>query len=80
MKVWITKYAVTKGIIETDARLCATASGRKMIQAAGGYYHGEGRDYHLTRAGAVVKANRMVRDKIKSLQKQLHTLSWLKFE
>ena len=46
MKVWITRYALTDGILETDAKVCfdADATGN-MISCDRGYFHGDGRDW-----------------------------------
>lgn len=80
MKVWITKYALTLGIIEADAESTQSVG---MIKLVGGrihdYYHGDGKEWHPTREGAVRKAEEMRLKKIQSLQKQISRLTKLKF-
>lgn len=43
------------------------------------YYHGEGRDWHLTEESAGVRATQMVKDKIKSLKKQITKIEKMRF-
>lgn len=81
MKVYITKYALTQGIFEAEAEECPGFKG--MIEISGEYpeyYHGEGKDWHRTKAGAVKRAEEMREKKILSLQKQIERLKNLKFE
>jgi hypothetical protein len=83
MRVWITKYALTQGILEKEADICKTVSG-DMIEIQGTrfaeYYHGKGRDWHLTKEDAIKKAEKMKQNKIKNIEKQLDNLRNLKFE
>lgn len=82
MKAYITKHALTAGIIEVDAEVC-TAISTNMIAYKDGdydcYAHGEGKQWHRTWARAVARA-RIVRDaKIASLAKsakKLKALDW----
>ena len=81
MKVWITKYTLTQGIFEKEVKF-STASD-DMVVADGTYsecYHGEGREWHLTKEEAVKKAEEIKDRKIKSIQKQLEKLQNMKFE
>lgn len=83
MKVFITKYALTEGIIEKDVVsisdtgmiTCSTRPG-----ALGEYYHGEGREWHKTHAAAVTKAEQMRQKKIASHQKAIAKLKNLTFQ
>jgi hypothetical protein len=81
MKVFITKYALTKGIIEGEAKPTGIPG---MIQVAGQpswvYFRGEGRDWHRTREGALNRAEEIRIKKLKSLDNQIKKLSKLKFE
>jgi hypothetical protein len=81
MRVWITKYALTEGIIETEARRCEGQGIRpgQMIELestryepCGAYYHRP--EWHETRRGAVERAEQMRQKKIASLRKQLAKL------
>jgi hypothetical protein len=83
MKVWITKYALTKGIKSIDATpssfydgVCDNTNGTGAYST---YYHGEGRDWHRTLEGAQAKAEKMRLAKIELLEKQIGKLRNLKF-
>lgn len=83
MKAFITKYALTKGIIEIEAVEFKDSPG--MIENTTPsilpitYFHGEGRDWNRTREGAV-KSARLMRDKkLDSLRKQILHLERLEF-
>lgn len=80
VKVFITKYALTKGIFtaeveikETDGRYFAVDQGKWCI-----YYHKP--DFHLTYKEAKARAEEMQRKKIASLKKQLARVQNLTFE
>ena len=78
MKVWITKYALTDGIIEAEAKDC----GYGMIETVGkysNYFHGEGRQWHKEKESAITKAEEMRQKKIASLKKQIERLEKMKF-
>ena len=81
MKVWITKYALTQGILEKEAEICSTVPDNTMIKTVGSkypeYYHGS--DWHYTNEEAVAKAEKMRRNKIESLRKQIKKLVCMKF-
>lgn len=82
MKVWITKYALTKGIFEIEAERCITIDNDMISEAGVNYntcYHGEGRQWHLTKESAHKQALKMRDAKIKSLQKQIEKLNKLTF-
>jgi hypothetical protein len=75
MKVWITKYALTKGIIVAEAEKCNAGWLAKsaMVEWRGGmngieFFHG--RDWHMTLEGALVRVKQMIDVKRKSLAKQ----------
>ena len=76
MTVWITKYALTKGILEIEAKHYGGAT--DMIKQVGikwpSYYHGEGRDWHRTRAAAESHALAIRDKKIAALKKQIAKL------
>jgi hypothetical protein len=81
MKVWITKYALSKGIYEVEARACDDAPG--MIQQTKpqniwGYFHKP--DWHTSRADANERAEVMRQAKVKSLHKQIKKLEALEFK
>ena len=80
MKVWITKYALTDGIIEVDAELC----GLDMISAS--WDNGtrcnnfEGQEWWNTKKYAIKHAEEMRQKKIASLKKQIEKLEGVRFE
>lgn len=81
MKVWITKYALTKGIIEMEVELCENP---QMVKEAktewGNYFHTNGVEWHSNKETAIVKAEEMRMNKLKSLQKQIDKLNKLSFK
>lgn len=82
MKVWISKYALTRGIFEIEAERCESIDPDMIAQVSVRYqttYHGEGKEWHLTKEAAIERANRMRDDKIISLQKQMTKLNKLTF-
>lgn len=78
MKVWITKYALTKGIIEVEVD--STSSGSIIVKTGdlkgSWFYHTH---YCTSKQEAIVKANEMRRKKIDSLKKQIDKLEKMKF-
>jgi hypothetical protein len=79
MKVWITKYALTKGIFSIDAEV-GDGMARNTANSYWEIYHGLGRDWHHEFPDAVQRARKMRDEKIISLNKQIARLKTLKFE
>lgn len=83
IKAFVTKYALTEGIREVDARICTRTSEGMIVYANNGgyqqYAHGEGRDWHRTREAAVKRAEEMRAAKLKSIAKQIKLLEALTF-
>lgn len=78
MKVYITKYALSTGIIETDdAEICSNISGDMISYKNYGYYRGN--DWHKKKEDAVLRAEVMRIKKIESLKKQIEKLDKMKF-
>ena len=78
LKVWITKYALTKGIYDVEVEESSDPTmviDRENLM----YYHGEGRDWHRTEAAAKAHAILMVRARIASLKKSLVKLERMVF-
>lgn len=81
MKVWITKYALTQGIIEKEAELCESYDGMIRVSGKFSYYlHGEGKEWHRTKESAIARAEEMRQKKIESLKKQIQKLEEMHFE
>lgn len=77
---FITKYALSRGIEE--ARVIQNDHYPSMVCPLGNSFLtliGEGREWHRTREGAVVRAEQMRVDKIASLQRQVAKLEKLRF-
>ena len=56
IKAWITKYALTKGIYETEALECNTPGAIQVPEPGDGskYYHDEGKEWCKTKKDAYV--------------------------
>jgi len=77
MKVYITKYALTKGIQEMNAEedLYRDADlTRVAVHGPAGYTYFHGEDWHRERGRAVARVEEMKRRKIASLKKKLREL------
>lgn len=78
IKAWITKWALTKGIILTGrAEVCADINPGMLDAGALGYHHGH--DWHRTEAAAVKRAEEMRIAKVASLKKQIAKLKAKRF-
>jgi len=81
VKVWITKYALSKGIFEAEAESSFTPRMAKITSPnwpKWPYFHGE--EWHTTKEAAVKKAEKMRLARIESLKKQIAKLEKMKFE
>lgn len=80
MKVWITKYALTDGIIEADAESCGTniasVSWDNGTRCTNLYW----KECYLSKEYAIKKAEEMRQKKIESLKKQIKKLEKMRFE
>lgn len=80
MKVFITKYALTSGIQEKEVE--QSEINPSMVSTIGTWnqnFHGEGKDWHRTREGAIARAKLMRDTKLKSLQKSIKKLTAMTF-
>jgi hypothetical protein len=77
MKVWITKYALTSGIFEAEATPMTNCKGGISIKR---YLteHFHGKDWHLTREEAIIRAKEMQQKKVSSLLKQISKIESIK--
>lgn len=85
MTIWVTKYALTKGILECVAARDYDASFPKMVTVEwlGGlndtnYFHGH--DWHVFRDNAINRAFNMRNKRIYSLEKQIKKLTQMEFK
>lgn len=75
MKVWITKYALTRGLFQTEA----TDLGDEMIETENQtYFHKN--EWAKSKDEAIIIAELKRRNKIASLKKQLNKLEKMRFE
>ena len=73
-KVWITKYALTKGLYEME--VVKTSEDGDSVYGKAWYdaFHGEGKDWCRTREEAVQLAEEMRSRKINNLKKKISEL------
>lgn len=81
MKIWITKYALTDGIVEKEAK---GLNGRLKVEDGLFPWYlspkDEGKNWHRTKESAIARAEVMRNKKIASLKKQIEKLENMKFE
>ena len=74
MKVWITKYALSKGIFEVEVEEIDPEYPNMVIHATKGnwkkFYHGEGKDWHRTQETAIQRAKTMAKGQFKAMEKK----------
>lgn len=78
MKVWITKYALTKGIFGLDVfdDCIPIAIGKHSLEC----YNSDDKEWCRTREEAVLIAEDMKETEIEHLKKQIEKLEKMKFE
>lgn len=80
-KVYITKYALTKGVIEKDGEIADYGNGHVRAFVHGDYSsYGIGSEAFYTKEEALKNAEERRIKKIESLKKQIKKLENLKFE
>lgn len=74
--VWITKYALSRGIIKTTARMWCDGMmiAFRLNDKAAFDTYAHGNDWYWTRESAVARAEEMRKAKIASLKKQIASL------
>lgn len=80
MKVWITKYALTKGVFEMDVERQSEDGKSVYGKAWDQCYHGQGAEWHGSKGSAIARAEEMRKKKIASLEKQIKKLEKIRFE
>jgi hypothetical protein len=77
MKIWNSKYALTKGLIEQEGE----EVGDSIVKVGSlQYLHGEGKEWHRIRESAAAQAEVMRKAKIASVRKQLARLEAMRFD
>lgn len=82
MKVFITQYAMNRGIEELDVEI-ASQSPDVVVIGEGlkrWYCHGKGKNWHTTIESAKSRANTMRDARIKKLEKSLERIMDLNFD
>jgi len=83
MRVFITKYALTKGVYEIEAKVCESISPDMISEVKEGVcnncFHGKGKNWHETRESAVERAKKMRDAKVAALKKQIKKLEAMEF-
>lgn len=82
MKVWITKYALTAGIVEADVELTENGNAHAVIPFRIGSFRRFIRaiDVHQSQESAARRAGQMRDAKITSLQRQIRKLREMEFK
>lgn len=78
MKAWVTKYALTKGILEKEVLVCGKGHVKEDRDGFPIYYHGL--EWQSTRESAIKRAEEMRKKKIASLKKKIENLEKMKFD
>ena len=80
MKVYVTKYALTKGIIEKEVKE-STVSKDMVVEMIGGYSNGIHKPYwYENKDEAIAHAEKMKKDKLISLEKQIKKIEKIIFK
>lgn len=81
VRVFVTKYALTDGILEYDADIVDKFN-KPMARAKHNgfekFFHGD--EFHMTREAAIEKAKKMQKAKIESLKKSIKKIQEKTFE
>lgn len=77
---WVTKYALTEGILKMQVEDCFNTS-PEMVKKANGQHsqHFFGKDWHRSHEAAIERAKAMQAAKLKSIDKQRARIAALKF-
>lgn len=75
--VWITKYALTKGILRAEGRVSRIST--SIFLFGPDSFFGEGDQWHRTREAAIARAEEMRKAKIASHEKSIEKLRKLSF-
>lgn len=84
VKFFVTKYALSQGILKFDGllgqgRSKGVASGRISGEGSMAYFFGEGKDWHLTLESALKRAEELRKAKLVALHRQISEIEKLDF-
>ena len=80
MKFWVTKYALSHGILDVNGEVSENCSTMMCYKSNGQEICVHRQEWHTTKESANAQANKMVKNKIVSLEKQIKKFKALKFE
>lgn len=82
MKAWVSKYALTKGIFEIEAKEHTPVDKNTIIDInnCSERFCGEGREWHKTKKEALERAESLKQMKINNLKRQIEKLGKIKFD
>jgi hypothetical protein len=79
--VYVTKYALTRGILRfKDVRHCISTSEGMISAGRAGFFHGEGKDWHRDLEGAQGRARKMRDKAVGNLKKKITALGEMSFD
>ena len=77
MRIWNTKYALTRGIVEQEATQVSMTTVKNGVVS---YLHGEGKEWHRTQESAVIRAEEMRTKKIAQIKRKIAKLEAMTFK
>lgn len=80
MKVWITKYALTDGVIEADVESCSSNIASVSWDNGTRCMNLHWSECYLSKEFAIKQAEEIRQKKIESLKKQIKKLEEMRFE
>jgi hypothetical protein len=80
VKVFVTKYALSKGIYVDDIEPSGVCESMVSSKTCSLHYHGKGKDWHTDRDSALRRAEVMRARKIRSLEDSIARLKGLRFD
>lgn len=80
IKVWVTKYALTTGLLCVDAEVCHNISSDMVTWGDKFSQYAHGKEWHRTEAEALKCAEKMREAKIASLKRSISKLEKLEFK
>jgi len=80
MKVWISKYALTKGIYQLEVDHMSDDEKSVYGRSWDECFHGKNKEWHIEKESAIARAEDMKKKKIDSLRKKIEELESLEFQ
>lgn len=78
---YVTKWALTKGILQVEGKLSSEFPDMLAVTTSGieQYFHGPGREWHVSREHAEIQVGLLLSREVKRLQRKLEDLESKKF-